>query len=95
MTKGGLELKPEQAKRLESLKRGCGYRGGRGIFVARPGHVKITADQLLQVKHLSSTGLTNVQIQTKTSLSEWIVRGAIQGRYDALLEENQHGSESK
>ena len=95
MTKGGLELKPEQADILEKLISGDNrgnFTQGRNVL---RGHVKITTEQVKQVTKLFDMGWSNTQIQKETKLSEWIVRGITNGRYDFLREVNQHGNESK
>lgn len=95
MTKSGLELKQKQADILEKLissdNRG-NFTKGRNVL---RGHVKITTVQVKQVTMLSDMGWSNMQIQKETKLSEWIVRGAANGRYDFLLEANQLGERCK
>lgn len=74
-----LELKPEELNRLDDLLSNE-WRGKRP-YLARPDKVTITAKQVIEVKHLLSAGVSLVDIQNETGLSEYHVRGVRRGRY--------------
>jgi hypothetical protein len=94
LTKGGLELKPEQAARLEAII--LGKNQGNHTTTGRHGrNVKITLEQVIQIKQLFSEDIPVFRIIKETGLSEWIVRGVDSKRYDFILEVNQHGNESR
>ena len=83
-----LELKKEQIDRLnrfDDLKAHIGDRDTKRMYVARPDKVKITAEQVKKVKRLLTAGMSMVDIQNATGLSEYHVRGVRRFRYDFLL----------
>jgi len=83
------ELKKEQQDRLrrfDDLKSHISDRDNKRMYIARPDKIKITADQVRKVKRLLYTGVSVVDIQNTTRLSEYHVRGVRRGRYDSLLE---------
>ena len=79
-----LELKPEQLNRLDDLLSNE-WRGKR-TYLARPDKVTITTEQVIEVKRLLTAGMSIVEIQNTTKLSEYHVRGVRRFRYDFLLE---------
>lgn len=79
-----LELKPEQLNRLDDLLSNE-WRGKRPYLV-RPDKIKITAEQVMEVKCLLADGMSLVDIQNNTGLSEYHVRGVRRGWYDDLPE---------
>ncbi|MCK5012744.1 MAG: hypothetical protein KAS66_02905 [Candidatus Omnitrophica bacterium] len=79
-----LELKPDELNRLDDLLSNE-WRGKRS-YLTRPAKIKITADQVKKVKRLLDAGVSMVDIQNATGLSEYHVRGVRRGRYDFLLE---------
>ena len=81
-----LELKLEELNRLDDLLSNE-WRGNKP-YLARPGKVTITADQVKKVKRLLDAGVSMVDIQNTMKLSEYHVRGVRRGRYD-FIENNE------
>lgn len=79
-----LELKPEELNKLDDLLSNK-WRGKRP-YQARPDKVKITAEQIIEVKCLLAVGMSIVAIQNETRLSEYHVHGVRRGWYDILVE---------
>lgn len=82
------ELKKEQEDRLrhfEDLKSHISDKDNHRMYISRPDKIKITADQVKKVKRLLDAGMTMVDIQNATGLSEYHVRGVRRGRYDFLI----------
>lgn len=77
--------KAEQRRRWNDLKAGHGNRTGTGIFPSSRRNCKITVKQLLKLKEYKKLKWTNVSIQQKLKLSEYIVRLALDGHYDHIL----------
>ena len=71
--------------RLDALCAGHGKRAGTGIFPGTRRNCKITVEQLLELKEYHDLGWSNVKIQMKLDLSEYIVRLALDGHYDHIL----------
>lgn len=84
-----LRLYQFEMDRLSALLAGRGNRAGKGIYPKRPKQVIITAEQVKQVKELLETETEVYKIEHKTRLSEWIIRGVRQGRYDWLVEQSK------
>lgn len=83
------ELKKEQRdglRRFDDLKSHIGDKDNRRMYISRPDKIKITADQVRKVKRLLDAGVSMVDIQNTTKLSEYHVRGVGRGRYDYMLE---------
>ena len=83
------ELKKEQRDRLRrfnDLKSHISDKDNHRMYTSRPDKIRITADQVRKVKRLLTTGMSIVDIQNTTKLSEYHVRGVRRGRYDSLLE---------
>lgn len=80
-----LRLEPKEKRRLLALTAGHGNRSGTGIFPGTRRNCKITPDQLIELHKLHDEKWTNVSIQMKLDLSEYIVRLAIDGHYDHIL----------
>ena len=86
------ELKKEQQDRLrrfDDLKSHISDKDNRRMSISRPDKIKITAEQVRKVKRLLDTGVTMVDIQNTTGLSEYHVRGVRRGRYNSLLEKRK------
>ena len=81
-----LKLTQEEKDRLIALNGGKGTRGGKRLYARRPEHVKITAEQVRQVRACFRSGMYYSTIMTETGLSEFIIRGVKQGRYDFLVD---------
>lgn len=82
------ELKKEQQDRLrhfDDLKSHISDKDNKRMYISRPDKIKITVDQVKKVKRLLDAGMTMVDIQNATGLSEYHVRGVRRGRYDFLL----------
>ena len=82
------ELKKEQRDRLrrfDDLKSHISDKDNRRMYISRPDKIKITADQVRKVKRLLDAGVSMVDIQNITGLSEYHVRGVRRGRYNSLL----------
>lgn len=77
--------KDEQRRRWNALRAGHGNRTGTGIFPSSRRNCKITVKQLLELKEYKKLKWTNVSIQQKLKLSEYIVRLALDGHYDHIL----------
>lgn len=77
--------KDEQRRRWNALRAGHGNRTGTGIFPSTRRNCKITVKQLLKLKEYKKQGWTNVDIQQKLDLSEYIVRLAVDHHYDHIL----------
>ena len=77
--------KDEQRRRWNALRAGHGNRTGTGIFPGTRRNCKITVKQLLKLKEYKKQGWTNVDIQQKLDLSEYIVRLAVDHHYDHIL----------
>ena len=86
-----LELTIDETGRLDDLLSQT-WRG-KMPYLSRPDKVKITADQVVQVKELLANGMSLVDIQNITGLSEYHVRGVRRGWYDDLPEscDEPHG----
>ena len=86
------ELKKEQQDRLrrfDDLKSHISDKDNRRMYISRPDKIKITADQVKKVKRLLEAGVSMVDIQNATGLSEYHVRGVRRGRYDSLVEKRK------
>ncbi len=84
-----LELKKEQIDRLnrfDDLKAHIGDRDTKRMYVARPDKVKISAEQVREVKHRLAAGQAIINITRDTGVSEYHIRGVRRNRYDFLLE---------
>ena len=79
-----LELKPEELNRLDDLL--SNKWRGKHPHLERPDKVTIAAEQVIEVKRLLAAGMSLVNIQKTTKLSEYHVRGVRRLRYDILLE---------
>ena len=79
-----LELTTDESGRLDDLL--SQIRRGKKPSLSRPDKVQITADQVKKVKQLLAAGVSMIDIQNTTGLSEYHVRGVRRGRYDFLLE---------
>ena len=82
------ELKKEQEDRLrhfDDLKSHINDKDNKRMYISRPDKIKITVDQVKKVKRLLDAGMTMVDIQNATGLSEYHVRGVRRFRYDFLL----------
>ena len=64
-------------------------KDNRKMYISRPDKIKITADQVREVKRHLADGVSMVDIQNTTKLSEYHVRGVGRGRYDSMLESCQ------
>ena len=83
------ELKKEQRDRLlrfDDLKSHISDKDNKRMSISRPDKIKITAEQVKKVKRLLDAGVSMVDIQNATGLSEYHVRGVRRGRYNFLLE---------
>lgn len=76
-------------QRFEDIKAHISDKDNRRMSISRPDKIKITADQVRDVKLLLTDGVSMVDIQNITGLSEYHVRGVRRGRYDFLLEIRQ------
>ena len=86
------ELKKEQQDRLrrfDDLKSHISDKDNRRMYISRPDKIKITADQVKKVKRLLEAGVSMVDIQNATGLSEYHVRGVRRFRYDFLVQTRQ------
>ena len=86
------ELKKEQQDRLrrfDDLKSHISDKDNRRMSISRPDKIKITADQVRKVRRLLDAGVSLVDIQNTTKLSEYHVRGVRRGRYNFLVEKRQ------
>ena len=86
------ELKKEQQDRLrrfDDLKSHISDKDNRRMSISRPDKIQITAEQVKKVKRLLEAGVSMVDIQNATGLSEYHVRGVRRGRYDSLLESRE------
>ena len=84
------ELKKEQQDRLrrfDDLKSHISDKDNRRMSISRPDKIQITADQVMKVKRLLDGGVSMVDIQNTTGLSEYHVRGVRRGRYNFLLKQ--------
>lgn len=83
-----LRLTQLEKDRLNVLNAGKGNRFGKGIYTARPDKVKITAEQVIKVKRCLKAGMyfsTILNEPDLINLSEWIVRGVKNERYDFVV----------
>ena len=83
------ELKKEQQDRLrrfDDLKSHISDTDNRRMYISRPDKIQITAEQVKKVKRLLDAGVSMVDIQNTTGLSEYHVRGVRRGRYEFMLE---------
>lgn len=83
------ELKPKQQDRLrrfDDLRSHISDKDNYRMYISRPDKIKITADQVKKVKRLLDAGVSMVDIQNTTGLSEYHVRGVRRDRYNFLLE---------
>jgi len=80
-----LKLNETEKERLNALRAGHGNRTGTGIFPGTRRNCKITVEQLLELKEYHDLGWSNMKIQQKLDLSEYIVRLAIDNHYDHIL----------
>ena len=93
MTKGGLELKQKQADILKALI--SGDNRGNHTTTGRHGrNVKITLEQVIEIKQMFSEGVPVFKIAKETGLSRWIVDGVNSKRYDFILEKIEYGKQS-
>ena len=76
----------ERLGRLEALQAHISDKDNHRMSISRPDKIKITPDQVRKVKQLLDAGVSMVDIQNATGLSEYHVRGVRRGRYDFLLE---------
>ena len=84
-----LELKQEQIDRLnrfDDLQAHIGDRDNKRMYIARPDKIKISAEQVLDVKSRISDGQAIINITRDTGVSEYHIRGVRRGRYEFLLE---------
>jgi len=84
-----MNLTQEQKDRLacfDELKSHISGKDNRRMSIPRPDKIKITAEQVKDVKRLLATGVSIVDIQNLTKLSEYQVRGVRRDRYNFLLE---------
>lgn len=82
------ELKKEQQDRLdrlEDLQSHISDKDNKRMSILRPDKVKITAEQVKKVKRLLAAGVSVVDIQNVTGLSEYHVRGVRRGRYNFIV----------
>lgn len=94
MTKsGGLELTKVQAARLVAIVSGAN-RGNHTTIGRRGRTVKITPEQVIQIKQMFSEGLPVFKIAKETGLSRWIVDGVDSKRYNFILERIEYGKQS-
>lgn len=75
----------ERLGRLEALQAHISDKDNRRMSISRPDKIKITANQVRKVKRLLDAGVSMVDIQNATGLSEYHVRGVRRFRYDFLL----------
>ena len=80
-----LNLDETGRERLNALCAGHGNRAGTGIFPSTRRNCKITVKQLLELKKYKKLGWSNIDIQQKLDLSEYIVRLAVKDHYDHIL----------
>ncbi|MCK5386515.1 MAG: hypothetical protein KAJ39_04985 [Gammaproteobacteria bacterium] len=80
-----LRLTQLEKDRLDVLNSGHGNRFGKGIYTTRPNKVKITVEQVIEVKRCFAAGMHQTTIMNKTGLSEWITNGVKNGRYDFVV----------
>ena len=86
------ELKKEQRDRLhhfDDLKSHISDTDNRRMYISRPDKIQITAEQVRKVKRLLDAGMSMVDIQNTTGLSEYHVRGVRRFRYDFLVQTRQ------
>lgn len=80
-----LILSSLQSKRLIKVQSGdC--RGPIPINKRRSDNIKISKDQLIEVKNYLTEGKTQAWINIKTGISIWMIHGVKINRYDLLLE---------
>jgi len=77
-----LELKQSQADCLKKLLRS---NKGNHSPSRRTNAIKITPEEVVEVKQLFSEGNPIIAIMAQTGLSRWIVTGTKDGRYDHLI----------
>ena len=82
-----LELTTDESGRLDDILSQT-WRGKKPSL-SRPDKIQITAKQVMRVKRLLGSGMSLVDIQNTTKLSEYHVRGVRRGRYDSLLESRE------
>ena len=75
----------ERLGRLEALQAHMSDKDNHRMYISRPDKIKITAEQVREVKRLLDAGVSMVDIQNATGLSEYHVRGVRRFRYDFLL----------
>ena len=83
-----LRLTQLEKDRLNVLNAGKGNRFGKGIYTARPDKVKITAEQVTRIKRYLKAGVCFSTILNEPdlmNLSEWIIRGVKNKRYDFVV----------
>ena len=78
-----LELKQGELNRLNDLLSNEWMR--KRPYIPRPNKIQINAYQVQEVKLLLAVGVSMVDIQNTTGLSDY-VRGVRRGRYDFLLD---------
>lgn len=81
-----LRLYQFEIDRLPALLGGRGNPSGKGIYPKKPNQVIITAEQVEQIKELFENGMTYIEIEQKTELSQYFINGVSIGRYDWLIE---------
>lgn len=79
-----LNLNHEQADRLDALL-SLGCRANKGLYTARPDQIKITAEQVLDVKQRLADGQAIINITIDTGVSEYHIRGVRRGRYNFIV----------
>ena len=77
----------ERLGRLEALQAHISDKDNHRMYISRPDKIKITADQVREVKRLLSAVMSLVDIQNTTGLSEYHVRGVRRDRYNFLLKQ--------
>lgn len=77
----------EAKRRFKALKAGHGNRGGTGIFPGTRDNQKISPAQLVEVKRLFELKWQKKAIGQKMNLSQYIIKMALRGHYDHILED--------
>lgn len=76
-----------EKERFDVLLSGRGNRAKKGIYTSRPDKMKINRDDILEVKRLHASGASYYNMMKQTGYSEFIIRNAIDGKYDVCLNE--------
>lgn len=80
-------LSPIQKERFDVLLSDRGNRANKGIYTSRPDKMKMNRDDILEVKRLHESGASYSNMMNQTGYSEFIIRNAIDGKYDVCLNE--------